>query len=67
MLWEDALEEFGACWEGLEDPRTGNAALHDLHDLLMVALCTVLAGGENATDMLNSRKPRSHSFTGSFG
>ena len=22
---EAALEEFGACWEGLEDPRTGNA------------------------------------------
>jgi hypothetical protein len=28
------LEEFGACWEGLDDPRTGNAALHEFHDLL---------------------------------
>jgi predicted transposase YbfD/YdcC len=45
------MEEFAACWEGLEDPRTGNAALHDFHDLLMIALCTVLSGGENATDM----------------
>jgi predicted transposase YbfD/YdcC len=45
------LEEFGACWEGLEDPRTGNATLHDLHDLLMIALCSVVCGGENATDM----------------
>jgi predicted transposase YbfD/YdcC len=45
------LEEFGACWEGLEDPRTGNAALHDFHDLLMIALCTVLSGGQNAMDM----------------
>jgi predicted transposase YbfD/YdcC len=45
------MEEFGACWEGLEDPRTGNAALHDLHDLLMIGLCTMLSGGGNATDM----------------
>jgi hypothetical protein len=58
MLWEDAVEEFGACWEGLEDPRTGNAALHDLHDLLMIALCTVLAGGENATDMAEFAKAK---------
>jgi len=52
------MEEFGACWEGLEDPRTGNAALHDLHDLLMIALCTVLAGGENATDMAEFAKAK---------
>jgi predicted transposase YbfD/YdcC len=52
------LEEFGACWEGLEDPRTGNAALHDLHDLLMIALCTVLCGGENATDMAEFAKAK---------
>jgi len=45
------LEEFGACWEGLEDPRTGNATLHHLHDLLMIALCSVICGGENAMDM----------------
>jgi hypothetical protein len=29
LPWEEVLEEFGACWEGLEDPRTRNAALHD--------------------------------------
>jgi len=52
------LEEFGACWESLEDPRTGNAALHDLHDLLMIALCTVLCGGENATDMAEFAKAK---------
>ena len=45
------MEEFGACWEGLEDPRTGNATLHHLHDLLMIALCSVICGGENAMDM----------------
>jgi hypothetical protein len=29
-------------WEGLEDPRNGNAGLHDFHELLVIVLCTVL-------------------------
>jgi predicted transposase YbfD/YdcC len=44
----------GAVWlllEGLEDPRNGNAALHDFHELLMIALCCVLCGGQGAVDM----------------
>ena len=44
----------GRVWrllEGLEDPRTGNATLHHLHDLLMIALCSVICGGANAMDM----------------
>jgi predicted transposase YbfD/YdcC len=45
------LDPFSACWEGLDDPRTGNAALHDFHELLMIALCTVLCGGQGAVDM----------------
>jgi len=45
------LEQFAAFWEGLEDPRTGNAGLHDFHELLMIALCTVLCGGQGAVDM----------------
>ena len=49
--WMGAMEEFAACWEGLEDPRTGNAGLHDFHELLMIALCTVLCGGQGAVDM----------------
>ena len=49
--WEDALDQFAGCWEGLEDPRTGNAGLHDFHELLMIALCTVLCGGQGAVDM----------------
>jgi predicted transposase YbfD/YdcC len=35
----------------LEDPRRGNAALHDFHELLMIALCSVLCGGQGAVDM----------------
>jgi predicted transposase YbfD/YdcC len=48
---EAALDQFIACFEGLEDPRTGNAGLHDLHELLMIALCAVLSGGQGATHM----------------
>jgi hypothetical protein len=35
----------------MEDPRSGNAALHDFHTLLIIALCTVLCGGQGAVDM----------------
>jgi predicted transposase YbfD/YdcC len=45
------LDQFIACFEGLKDPRSGNAALHDLHELLVIALCTVLSGGQGATHM----------------
>jgi predicted transposase YbfD/YdcC len=45
------LDRFAACWEGLEDPRTGNAGLHDFHELLMIALCAALCGGQGAVDM----------------
>jgi DDE_Tnp_1-associated len=61
------LEEFGACWDGLEDPRTGNAALHALHDLLMIALCTVLCGGQNATDMAEFAKAKEPFLRGFLG
>jgi hypothetical protein len=45
------LDEFAACWADLDDPRTGNAALHDFNELLMIALCSVLSGGQGAVDM----------------
>jgi hypothetical protein len=45
------LDQFVAYWEGLEDPRTGNAGLHDFHELLMIALCTVLCAGQGAVAM----------------
>jgi len=41
---QETLEQFSACWEGLEDPRSGNAGLHDFHELLVIALCAVLCG-----------------------
>jgi len=51
MSGKETLEQFASCWEGLEDPRKGNAALHDFHELLMIALCCVLCGGQGAVDM----------------
>lgn len=48
---QETLEEFSSCWEGLEDPRSGNAGLHDFHELLVIALCAVLCGGQGAVDM----------------
>ena len=51
MSSKETLEQFGSCWEGLDDPRCGNAALHDFHELLMIALCCVLCGGQGAVDM----------------
>lgn len=51
-----SLEEFSACWEDLKDPRSGNALLHDFHDLLMIALCSVLSGGQGAADMTLSAR-----------
>ena len=47
----DGMEAFAACFEGLEDPRTGNAGRHDLLEILMIALCTILCGGQTAVDM----------------
>jgi hypothetical protein len=42
--------EFAAVFEDLQDPRDDNAR-HDLHEILMIALCTVLCGGEDCSDM----------------
>jgi hypothetical protein len=48
---DETLEQFAACWEGLEDPRYGNTQLHDLHELLMITLCCVLCGGQGMVYM----------------
>jgi len=52
------LEEFGACWEGLEDARTGITMLHGLDDLLMIARCSMISGGENAMEMVALAKAK---------
>jgi len=44
------MEDFEACFYDLEDPRDSNAR-HDLLEILMIAQCTMLCGGEDCTDM----------------
>ena len=41
------MEEQGRVFETLADPRAGNAGKHSLNDILVIALCTVLCGGEH--------------------
>jgi predicted transposase YbfD/YdcC len=45
------MEGFIDCFSDLKDPRTGNAALHPLLEILFIAFCTVLCGGKTAVDM----------------
>jgi DDE_Tnp_1-associated/Transposase DDE domain len=51
MSRSEILEQFSECWEGLDDPRSGNAVVHDFYELLLIALCAVLCGGQGAVDM----------------
>ncbi len=43
-----ALED---CFAALTDPRSPTARRHDLMEILTIALCTVLCGGQTAVDM----------------
>lgn len=45
------MEGFAAVCEALDDPRTGNAKRHLLLEILVIALCAVLSGGESCADM----------------
>ena len=65
------MEQFAACWEGLEDPRNGNAGLrngnaglHDFHELLMIALCATLCGGQSAVAMARFAEAKETSLRG---
>ena len=44
------MEDFVACSSEVPDPRQDNAP-HNLHEILMIALCTMLYGGEDCSDM----------------
>lgn len=45
------MEDCGEIFGELEDPRTGNAKRHLLHEVLLIALCAILCGGETCADM----------------
>ena len=38
-------------FEGITDPRRSHATRHDLHEMLMITLLTVLSDGKTSTDM----------------
>ena len=44
------MERFAACFADLDDPREDNAR-HNLHEILMIALCAMLCGAEDCSDM----------------
>jgi predicted transposase YbfD/YdcC len=44
------MEEFIACFSDVTDPRKDNTR-HDLFEVLVIALCTMLCGGEDCSDM----------------
>lgn len=45
------MEGFAEVFGALEDPRTGNAKRHLLLEILLIALCAVVSGGESCADM----------------
>jgi predicted transposase YbfD/YdcC len=45
------MEDLEDVFEEIEDPRSGNAKRHLLHEVLIIALCTLLCGGETCADM----------------
>jgi predicted transposase YbfD/YdcC len=50
MIREAAMERFAQCFSELPDPRAGNA-LHDLTELMFIALMATLCGATTCTDM----------------
>ncbi len=44
------MEAFAGCFSDLADPREDNTR-HDLHEILLIALCARLCGGEDCSDM----------------
>ena len=44
------MEDFIACFSEVSDPRQENVR-HNLHEVLIIALCTLLCGGEDCSDM----------------
>jgi DDE_Tnp_1-associated len=46
----DRFAAFAACFADLPDPRDSNVR-HDLHEILLIALCAVPGGAEDGADM----------------
>jgi hypothetical protein len=59
------MQGFDDCFAALQDPRGVNARRHDLWEILMIALCAVLSGGQTAVDMAVFAKAKQE-FLGNF-
>ena len=59
------MGEMAELFDGLTDPRRGNGQQHSLHDIMVIALCTLLCGGETCTDMALFGQAK-REFLGSF-
>jgi predicted transposase YbfD/YdcC len=59
------MQGIDGCFAELEDPRSGGARRHDLTEILMIALCAVLSGGQTAVDMAVFAEAKQE-FLGSF-
>ena len=51
------MREIPSVFEDVEDPRSGNARRHDLHEVLTIALLSMLTGGRMCVDMEDSGAP----------
>ena len=45
------MEKLRQIFNGVEDPRTSNATLHDFHEMLTIAVLSSLCGGQTCVDM----------------
>ncbi len=45
------MREILSIFQDVEDPRSGNAGRHDLHETLAIALPSMLTGGRTCVDM----------------
>jgi predicted transposase YbfD/YdcC len=59
------MQGFDNCFAELKDPRSGGARRHDLMEILTIALCAVLSGGQTAVDMAVFAEAKQE-FLGSF-
>jgi predicted transposase YbfD/YdcC len=59
------MQPLGDCFAELKDPRGVNAIRHDLPEILTIALCAVLAGGQTVVDMAVFAEAKQE-FLGSF-
>ena len=48
------MREILSIFQDVEDPRSGNARRHDLHEVLTIALLSMLTGGRTCVDMEDS-------------